>query len=387
MSLSKIKSNAMKQPNAIKVAHALQSGFSLIELMVGMVIGLLVTLVIMQVFSVFEGDKRTTMANADAQTNGNIALFGITRDIQQAGYGLPVTTAGSSHSAYSCNNISRNGALSSLSINQITAVVITNGATGLGDSIGIRYSTNEVGGVPTKVLARTSATLTVDNSMGCTVNSFALQVMDDPSPSVPPVCSIQQIQSITTTAPNPTVTLQDSTKLVDGGYLYCVGTLNNFVYSVIESPVGSDKYVLNKTINTMNGNGSITASNVEVASEVVSLQAVYGVSTDGDNTIDSWQPATGIWASGSLNVTTRNQIKAVRIAVASRNGLLEKNDVTSNACLTMYGDCTNPASVAAIAAGALQVDVSGTSSDWRKYRYRVYETVIPLRNLVWANLK
>ena len=37
-----------------------QAGFSLVELMVGLVIGLMATLVIMQVFSTFEGQKRTT---------------------------------------------------------------------------------------------------------------------------------------------------------------------------------------------------------------------------------------------------------------------------------------------------------------------------------------
>ena len=26
----------------------------------------------------------------------------------------------------------------------------------------------------------------------------------------------------------------------------------------------------------------------------------------------------------------------------------------------------------------------GTPNDWRRYRYRVYETVIPLRNMLWG---
>ena len=24
-------------------------------------------------------------------------------------------------------------------------------------------------------------------------------------------------------------------------------------------------------------------------------------------------------------------------------------------------------------------------TDWRNYRYRVYETTVPLRNLIWSN--
>lgn len=85
--------------NELKVAISISrlsrdKGFSLIELLVGLVIGALVSLVIMNVFSVFEGEKRTTMGGADAQTSGNIALYNISRDIQQAGFGMPVTVAG-----------------------------------------------------------------------------------------------------------------------------------------------------------------------------------------------------------------------------------------------------------------------------------------------------
>ena len=33
----------------------------------------------------------------------------------------------------------------------------------------------------------------------------------------------------------------------------------------------------------------------------------------------------------------------------------------------------------------LRVDLAppGTGDDWRNYRYKVFETVIPLRNLLW----
>ena len=67
-----------------------QRGFSLIELMIGLVIGLIATLVITNVFSKFEQQKRVTTGGADAQTNGSIALYTMRREIENAGYGLPV---------------------------------------------------------------------------------------------------------------------------------------------------------------------------------------------------------------------------------------------------------------------------------------------------------
>ena len=69
-----------------------QKGFSMIELMVGLVIGLIATLIIMQTFSNFEGNKRTTTGIADAQTNGSIGLYMIQRELQFAGYGVPVSS-------------------------------------------------------------------------------------------------------------------------------------------------------------------------------------------------------------------------------------------------------------------------------------------------------
>ena len=69
-----------------------QSGFTLIELLVGLVIGLLATLVVMQTFSAFEGNKRSTTGIADAQTNGVLGLYLLQRELQFAGYGVPLVS-------------------------------------------------------------------------------------------------------------------------------------------------------------------------------------------------------------------------------------------------------------------------------------------------------
>ena len=69
-------------------ARARQSGFSMVELLVGMVIALLGTLAIFQVFALSEGQKRSTTSASDSQQNGSIALLSIERDIRQAGFGI-----------------------------------------------------------------------------------------------------------------------------------------------------------------------------------------------------------------------------------------------------------------------------------------------------------
>ncbi len=52
-----------------------QHGFSLIEIMIGIVIGLIAVLVIYQVFALAEGIKRNTTSVGDAQQNGLLSSF------------------------------------------------------------------------------------------------------------------------------------------------------------------------------------------------------------------------------------------------------------------------------------------------------------------------
>ena len=71
-------------------------GFSLVEIMVGMVISLLSILVVLQTFGVFEGQKRSTTSGSDAQTNGVFATYIVERDVRMAGYGFTDLAANAS---------------------------------------------------------------------------------------------------------------------------------------------------------------------------------------------------------------------------------------------------------------------------------------------------
>lgn len=103
------------------------AGFSIVEIMVGMVIALVGVVVIFQVFSASEGIKRTTTSGGDALQNGASALFTLERSLKEAGYGifsstnqppLPADPAGTA------------------------PVTITPGAANASDSIVMRYRQN-----------------------------------------------------------------------------------------------------------------------------------------------------------------------------------------------------------------------------------------------------
>ena len=155
-----------------------QKGFSLIEIMVGLIIGLLVTAVVVSVFRVFEGQKRTTTGNSDAQTNGAIALFNLQRDAQLAGFALPVY--GSDFSPFNCpinTTIDHDNNAGTAAIG-LSPIVITdgNGANG-SDTIAIRFGDSMKGGIAVEMQAGTATNVVqVDNNIGCTFNDVALVI-------------------------------------------------------------------------------------------------------------------------------------------------------------------------------------------------------------------
>ena len=67
---------------------ARSAGFTLVEILIGLLIGVIGIVVIMQTFAVSEGYKRSATTGSDAQVNGGMALYLIEREVRLAGYGL-----------------------------------------------------------------------------------------------------------------------------------------------------------------------------------------------------------------------------------------------------------------------------------------------------------
>src|SRR5690606_20378933 len=70
------------------LARARQSGLSLVEIMVGVLIGMIGIIVIFQMLATSEERKRTASAGSDVQVTGIIALSTLERDVREAGYGF-----------------------------------------------------------------------------------------------------------------------------------------------------------------------------------------------------------------------------------------------------------------------------------------------------------
>ncbi|MDP3088002.1 MAG: PilW family protein [Methylotenera sp.] len=363
-----------------------QAGFSLVELMVGLVIGLLATLVIMQIFSVFEGQKRTTSGTSDAQTSGSVGLYSLQRDLQLAGYGLPLYDV--DNMPLKCLAIPTvdhddNGLTPEISMSPID---ITDGVVATdSDIVTIRYSTSATGGIPVPVVGPAAGLVaTVNNNMACFNNDVVYAVIgtncaatrvDDNSldPVITPVRTNFTTVSLSTMPAN----VGDKTSLS------CLTRWNEYSYQ-IDATVATNPQLTR--LDTFN---SITPA--AIVSGIVNIQAQYGVSANPtSNQVTQWVNATGAWATAVMTQDNRNRIKAVRVAIIARNNLLEKLPAVSTACSSTTvanptGICAWDATSAnpAIASPAPVIDLTNTAN-WDQYRYKVYETIIPIRNMIWT---
>lgn len=351
-----------------------QAGFSLIEILVGLLIGMIASLVVMQVFSVFEGQKRSTSGSSDAQTNGSIALLNLQRAIQMAGFGLPMPMADKENTSLKCSNVNlsvdHDGLASTPEVG-LFPIVIQNGIGDASDVVIVRYSTSALGAIPVKITnpanAITSIGLTVDNNIGCKNNdvvmisqgtSCVMSIIADANGNPDTLFNISLKATTPIGAPLSSA----------GAKLTCMGNWQDYRYEV--------------SGNQLQLNGS------PVVAEVVNMQAQYGISSSANsNQVNEWVEPTGDWASSATTPTiaNRNRIKAIRIVVIARNGLREKEIVTTE-CTTAKGT-VNSGPCAwddNVFSAAPKIDLSLTEASWQNYRYRAFETIIPLRNMLWS---
>lgn len=368
----------MRAPIAIS---GRQRGFSLIELMVGVVIGLLTVLVITQVMALAEGKKRTVSTGSDAQVNGALALFTLQRDIEQAGYGAIALPT-----AIGCT-VNYHGSSGSGTFKLAPVVITDGGSASVSDSITVLQGNTVNFSAPmvlSGVALQTDDHFTVKSSFGGKVGNMMIAVpqgwtMDG---SVP--CGVFGITN-DTGAPTTTLTNTNvphgggnawnqssvfpSSSMPSGSYLLNMGTMVSRTYSV--SALGN----LQST-DLSQTDGSKTTQ--DLYPQIVLMQAMYGKDSLGNGTVDTYDKT-----APTTNAAWQ-KVKAIRVAVVARSGQYEKDAVTtaapqwdlgSKSEVTGAGTCTNGNS-------CLSLDVSKVT-DWQHYRYKVYDTIVPLRNVLW----
>lgn len=352
-----------------------QAGFGLVEVMIAMAIGMIGILAMMQAFAVNERYKENTVGSSGAQTNGSIALFTIERDVRMAGYGI--TNSG----ALGCSTIQYHydgaysdppggGAGAPLPTLIMAPVVITQGSGTNPDSLATMSSSNAYRFAPatiTSTMPHSSAELNIDDVTGFAENDLVVATQGSS-------CALMQVTQVQGAAlklqHNPGVSAPYNPAgggnllpaFGQGAQLFNLGNPQIRFYAVSSNNLTVGEWSL------MLAGGTPTV----LVDEIVDLQAEYGVDdgsnggTAGDGSVDGYTVATPATAAGWA------QVLAIRLAVLAR-GPYDKPDTS--------GTCTATTVAPTWAGGNLNIPGGVPSC----YRYRVFETLVPIRNMIWRD--
>lgn len=352
-----------------------QAGFTLVELMVGVLIGLLATTAVTFVLVNSEGQKRTTTSGADALVNGALALSTVQRTVQSAGYGFAAAPA-----VIGCALSSDYGGAASGLPATLAPVVITQGAAGAPDTIRVFSSGKKTFAIPLPVVgyAVGDPDFSIASVRGIETGDLVVAAKSVGSP-----CEMFRVTGIASATrinkdpadpwngPNyPANAYSDSHVLINMGapvdVTYSIDVDSNSLRS-------SSLY-----IDAGTGAPSYDAAPVELFPNIVNLRALYGKDTDGNGSLDQWDNVTPATNADWLKVL------AVRVAVVARSAQYEKEEVTQADLAWDVGSAVAVAGSAACGASkCLTLMVSASDANWKHYRYRVFDTVIPLRNMLW----
>lgn len=398
---------------AVSVRARAQRGFGLVEIMIGLLIGLIAVLVIYQVYTVSEGFKRNTTAAGEAQQTGLFSAFVLGMELGNAGAGMAVASL----DLASCPD--PGGAMPmrfAKSWRPLPVVIADSGDPSKPDTFVVNYSmaTTLPTTAPFTAAALAGSQFQVQSPTGFHDNDLVVGVylpgsQPPPSPPAPnPSCATSKITNVALT--NDTqgdVTITQTPIDPPGGIdLTGASTLLDLgpcdrVQKIMYSLKGSawdNKPVCNvgtpcvlystPLLDTQGANCGKPANPFvgnPLAANIVNMKIQYGIDTDKDKaqTLDTWVPATGAWSYDTLMqdttlVPTISQIKAVRIGIIVQSEQFDKSLGDYN--WVMF-DCG--AANKANCPGRLTGTIAAQTNPAGNWRFRKYETVIPLRNAIW----
>jgi type IV pilus assembly protein PilW len=397
------------------------AGFGLVETMVGILIGLVVVLAVYSMLSTAEGYRRTASGAADAQINGILGQFLVSRDAGNGGNGVMLGGDDTVNYLVNCTKREDGSAYAATDADlpkPIPVLIVDGGGDSISDSL-IAFSSNSsrvnwpvnfvgadsLAGADFVVQSPTGFTVPLPKDTPYRVIAAAndgtgrcgyFQITDA---STPPGA-----QGQVTLKPSPasTITYTAATaKLINLGPVGQAARIRYDVWNTAaDEPCGLtdaarpcqlfrwDLLTAGSTRNPVVGN-------------VVLMKAQYGIDTTAtpDGIIDCWTGAdnSNTCADGkdyrpsgvqNFSLTDLSRIMAVRVALVVRSDEPDLKDDSLKAAnrpdIVLF-NCSANDPADPLCKKRIVLPKGNTGQIVADYwRYRSYETVVPLRNSIFV---
>jgi type IV pilus assembly protein PilW len=374
------------------------AGFSLVELMVSIVIGLLAVLFATRMMTDSESNKNGALGGSESMQNGMMAMFSISADAEQAGYGLNDPILAGCDTIFSDSKgftlaTAKRGATN---VQPLAAAVITNGGAGP-DEVTL-YSGSATSGTATMRLISNYAggnQIALDRiPYGFAVGDVIVAAPEDGVGR----CALAQISTLKDAA--PTLGFANTADRFNTGGLgrnfagsatriFNLGRAANLAFHTWSVDDG----VLRLQATNLGASG---ANAQAVADNIVSLKAQYGFDT---RAVAAFDPELGMqvrqWSNTMIDADGNGvtgdpgdyqRVAALRIAVVARNKSPQRAGAGGACTVTTVAmpvfTTAQPSGVTAVPVTP-DLAVANDPVDWTCYRYRAFETIVPLRNAGW----
>ena len=345
---------------ATRAALGRVHGVSLVDVLVGLAIAMVALVVAHRAFLAFDTVRRNASAAADAQSSGAFALFAIASHVANAGAGIAAASTWLGTCPATADVAS--------TLRPVAVLITDSGRADRPDTLVVRQALAPMIGVSAAFAAPAAAgaSFRVESTDTVRLGDRVIAVSRDGA------CAMAQVTGVGA----PVAGVIDIAHTAVAIDLPVTSVLLNAgpgaQAMATRYDVASESL---RTTDLTNGDAP-----VPLTSNVVNLKFQYGIDSDGDGALDTWVSATGAWSPANVLVAPRatlDRIKALRIGVIARAERIDPTRIRDFHWVLFDCELANKSACPGRLEGTIPATVAGA------YRYRIMETVVPLRNALW----